>query len=192
MDDDALSGSRGSLQWEKLRRNRTYNHYKNMAGPMLTNRAKDNKSDPEKGEVASGAGGGGDDSGGGGGGGGSGGGDADSSPSWPRMLDLEYLIHRNRTADLPVTLNVGGSRYVTTWSLLERLPQTRLGKLRACRTEEEILKLCDAFDPDANEYSFERQPRNFNCVLSFLTTGKLHLGEETCVIAFSQVGHLKK
>ena len=73
-----------------------------------------------------------------------------------------------------------------TWSLLERLPQTRLGKLRSCRTEEEILKLADGFDPDLNEYYFDRQPRNFNCVLSFLNTGKLHLGEETCVIAFSQ------
>ena len=45
---------------------------------------------------------------------------------------------------------------------------------------------------DANEYRFERQPRNFNCVLSFLTTGKLHLGEETCVIAFSQVRRTRK
>ncbi len=49
-----------------------------------------------------------------------------------------------------------------------------------------MLELCDGFDPDTNEYRFERQPRNFNCILSFLATGKLHLGEETCVIAFSQ------
>ena len=43
------------------------------------------------------------------------------------------------------------------------------------------------YDPDANEFRFDRQPRNFNSVLSFLRTGMLHLGEETCVIAFSQV-----
>ena len=70
---------------------------------------------------------------------------------------------------------------------MERLPQTRLGKLRVCRTEEEILELCKGYDPELNEYTFERQARNFNCVLNFLTTGKLHLGEETCVIAFSEV-----
>ena len=48
-------------------------------------------------------------------------------------------------------------------------------------------ELCDGYDPELNEYKFDRQPRNFNTVLNFLSTGKLHLGEETCVIAFSQV-----
>ena len=77
--------------------------------------------------------------------------------------------------------------FQATWSLLERLPQTRLGKLGVCRTREEMMELCDGYDPDLNEYRFDRQARNFNCVLNFLSTGKLHLGEETCVIAFSQV-----
>ncbi len=31
-EDEGLSGSTGSLQWKKLRENRSYNHYKNMAG----------------------------------------------------------------------------------------------------------------------------------------------------------------
>ena len=52
---------------------------------------------------------------------------------------------------------------------------------------EEILEVADGYDPDRNEFTFHRQPRNFNSVLNFMTTGKLHLGEETCVIAFSQV-----
>ena len=47
------------------------------------------------------------------------------------------------------------------------------------------------YDPDANEFRFDRQPRNFNSVLSFLRTGMLHLGEETCVIAFSQVSSFR-
>ena len=49
------------------------------------------------------------------------------------------------------------------------------------------MELADGYDPHNNEYFFHRQPRNFNCVLNFLQNGKLHLGEETCVIAFSQV-----
>ena len=52
---------------------------------------------------------------------------------------------------------------------------------------EEILEVADGYDPDRNEFTFHRQPRNFNSVLNFMRTGKLHLGEETCVIAFSQV-----
>jgi hypothetical protein len=129
-----------------------------------------------------------------------------AASSWPKMADIEYLVEKNRTAECLVILNVGGTKYEVsassssylsgndeislpqaTWSLLERLPQTRLGKLRSCRSEEEVLELCDAFDPDTNEYKFNRQPRNFNCILNFLNTGRLHLGEETCVIAFSQV-----
>ena len=70
---------------------------------------------------------------------------------------------------------------------MDKLPQSRLGRLRKCRTEEEILDIADAYDPENNEFFFNRQPRNFNAVLNFLSTGKLHLGEETCVIAFSQV-----
>ena len=49
------------------------------------------------------------------------------------------------------------------------------------------MELADGYDPHTNEYKFDRQPRNFNSILSFLRTGMLHLGEETCVIAFSQV-----
>ena len=54
------------------------------------------------------------------------------------------------------------------------------------RSRSRSFLLC-RYDPDLNEYRFDRQARNFNCVLNFLSTGKLHLGEETCVIAFSQV-----
>ena len=77
--------------------------------------------------------------------------------------------------------------YQVTWKLIDKLPQSRIGRLHKCRTEEEILELADGYDPHNNEYFFHRQPRNFNCVLNFLQNGKLHLGEETCVIAFSQV-----
>ena len=100
---------------------------------------------------------------------------------------MEFAIARNAAEDRPVLLNVGGTRYELSWALLDKLPQSRLGRLRKCRTEEEVLEVADGYDPDRNEFFFHRQPRNFNSVLNFLRTGKLHLGEETCVIAFSQV-----
>ena len=37
-----------------------------------------------------------------------------------------------------------------------------------------------------NEYYFDRHPRNFGAVINFFRTGKLHLGEEGCVVAFKQ------
>lgn len=112
---------------------------------------------------------------------------ADDRPNPESRKDVELLIARNSAEDRPVLLNVGGRQYEVTWDLLDKLPQSRLGKLRKCHTEAEILELADGYDGEANEFFFKRHPRNFSCVLNFLSTGKLHLGEETCVIAFSQV-----
>ena len=110
--------------------------------------------------------------------------------SWPKdnrdETEVDLMVARNLSEDRPVRLNIGGTIFEVNWSLLDKLPQTRLGRLRKCRSEEEILELADGYDPEKNEFYFNRQPRNFNCILNFLTTGKLHLGEETCVIAFSQ------
>ena len=73
-----------------------------------------------------------------------------------------------------------------SWTLLDRLPQTRLGKLRRARNTAEILELCDKFNIEDNEYYFDRHPRNFGAVINFYRTGKLHLGEEGCPVAFKQ------
>ena len=32
-------------------------------------------------------------------------------PAWPKMIDLEYLIEKNKTSDRTVFLNVGGTRF---------------------------------------------------------------------------------
>ena len=77
-------------------------------------------------------------------------------------------------------------RFYVSWSLIERLPQTRLGKLRRAGSTQEILELCDKFNKEDNEYYFDRHPRNFGAVINFYRTGKLHLGEEGCPVAFKQ------
>ena len=77
-------------------------------------------------------------------------------------------------------------RFYVSWSLIDRLPQTRLGKLRRAQSTQEILDLCDKFNKEDNEYYFDRHPRNFGAVINFYRTGKLHLGEEGCPVAFKQ------
>ena len=109
----------------------------------------------------------------------------EESATRPSSWQSDRPISRT-SDDTPVVINVGGIRFYVSWSLLERLPQTRLGKLRRARNTEEILELCDKFNLDDNEYYFDRHPRNFGAVINFFRTGRLHLGEEGCPVAFKQ------
>lgn len=58
-------------------------------------------------------------------------------------------------------VNVGGVKHEVMWRTLERLPKSRLGKLRFAQDLDEIYSLCDDFDPDENEFFFDRNPRSF-------------------------------
>lgn len=84
-----------------------------------------------------------------------------------------------------VTLNVGGTRNEILCSTLVRLPQSRLGQLVRCNTNDSIMKLCDEYSPIDNEYFFDRHPQSIGAVLNFYRTGKLHFSDDMCVLAFS-------
>lgn len=55
----------------------------------------------------------------------------ESVPSWIRQASEEALVH----------VNVGGLRRSLRSSTLKKFPETRLGKLLACESEEAILQV---------------------------------------------------
>uniref|UniRef100_A0A3Q2DVJ4 Delayed-rectifier potassium channel regulatory subunit KCNS1 n=1 Tax=Cyprinodon variegatus TaxID=28743 RepID=A0A3Q2DVJ4_CYPVA len=97
-------------------------------------------------------------------------------PSWVHQDSEEGLVN----------VNVGGLKRSLCSSTLKKFPDTRLGKLLACDSEEDILQVCDDYDVQEKEFYFDRNPGLFPYVLHFYQTGKLHVMEELCVFSFSQ------
>ncbi|KAJ8356205.1 hypothetical protein SKAU_G00189990 [Synaphobranchus kaupii] len=68
------------------------------------------------------------------------------------------ILHRHGIEDDFINLNVGGFKQKVYHGTLLHFPQTRLGRLLHCHTEEAVLELCDDYCAADREYYFDRNP----------------------------------
>lgn len=76
-----------------------------------------------------------------------------------------------------ITLNVGGTRYQVYRSTLKKIPATRLSRLTESLAN---------YDPNANEYFFDRHAGVFAQILNYYRTGKLHYPTNVCGPLFEE------
>ena len=73
--------------------------------------------------------------------------------------------------DTRMVLNVGGQRYVTRLSTLQRYPGTRLA---------DLTRGDSSYDSQCGEYFFDRNPRMFPYILDFYRDGEIHFPHCMC------------
>ncbi|XP_078527786.1 voltage-gated potassium channel KCNC3-like [Lissotriton helveticus] len=82
-------------------------------------------------------------------------------------------------SDSTLTINIGGVRFKTFSSTLKTFPGTKLANL----TESHAPSTYD-FDPNLNEFFFDRNPSVFGYVMEYYRTGRLHFPSEICRSVF--------
>ena len=79
-----------------------------------------------------------------------------------------------------VVINVGGVRHETYTSTLRNIPDTRLYWISENNTQ------LPEYDPNVNEFFFDRHPTVFGQILNFYRTGKLHCPNDVCGPLFEE------
>ena len=93
---------------------------------------------------------------------------------------LTDISSRPNVAKDRVIINVGGIRHETYLSTLKVVPDSRLAWIA-----ENASKQAE-YDPENNEYFFDRHPSVFASILNYYRTGKLHCPSDVCGPLFEE------
>jgi hypothetical protein len=81
-------------------------------------------------------------------------------------------------------LNIGGQIFLLKWSLINKLPNSRLGKILHAANFDELSNLCDEINIDKKELYFDRSPNFFSDISDFYYSDAIHLEMKVCVLSF--------
>lgn len=84
----------------------------------------------------------------------------------------DYHSHTQKSTEMDVTINVGGTLFITETSTLAKVSNTKLSNL--CAEDESYNSL-------TNVYQFDRNPVLFHNILDCYRTGEFHIPPTTCI-----------
>ena len=92
-----------------------------------------------------------------------------------------------------ITLNARGIEYKIPIDQFDRLPESRLGKLRtlidnpkSSTLNETLDDLCQKYDLKTNTFYFDKDPFVLNTILNYFNDGRLHIEEMCCGFSLSE------
>lgn len=98
-----------------------------------------------------------------------------------QSTDINDIIYKPVISSFPsfakkssnkrITINIGGVRFETYYGTLKWVEESRLAHLTETNSD---------FDPQTNEYFFDRDPNAFLAILNYYRTGKLHAPSDIC------------
>lgn len=94
------------------------------------------------------------------------------------------FIHELFNGSSDINLNIGGLNFVIKWCVIEKLPKSRLGKIRYAANMKELLSLCDEVNVEKKEIYFDRSSRTFDMIIDYYHTNNMHLDANSCVVSF--------
>ncbi len=85
-----------------------------------------------------------------------------------------------------ITLVIRFKKYEVKWERLEKLPMSRLGRIRYASSINEIQSMCDEINVAKNELYFNRSSRSFEIIIDYYYSENLHFDTNICIIAFNK------
>ena len=84
---------------------------------------------------------------------------------------------------IKITINVRGIKYDVRWKSLEKLPTSRLGKIRYSRSLQELKNYCDDVIIQKNEIYFNKSSKIFENILEAYFTTNAHFNSNYCMVS---------